>query len=129
MEFTLIDDGPSDDHVLPSYSTPGHMLFKVIGRDGFRPKDWEVELIDHGDGAPFWVIEGGFPDYWFNDLFASEIKCPGLYLIKNVIGHYHKGVWGFSDDDVEWETDDPIRIMWWHRLWAWLRRKELQELF
>ncbi|MER9496303.1 hypothetical protein NKI86_31565, partial [Mesorhizobium sp. M0320] len=54
-----------------------------------------------GDTSVFWINEGTGFDYWLDGHF--DLPGPGRYLISDVTGHYHRGDWGFTEDEEEWE--------------------------
>lgn len=112
-EITAVEGG--DAHEYPSYRDKGwvRVLVRDLG-ELTTPKRcrWEFEIIDYACGSSvFWLNEGQGLDYWLRD--SVEFPGPGLYMIDNVYGAYHRGTWGFDDDDEEWFWDPPRKLAWW----------------
>ena len=101
----------------PSYSTPGRILVEICcvscePRPLYR---YEIEVHSYDcDSSVFWIEEGAGFDWWFDH--EVDLELPGVYVIEGIVGHYHRGTWGFDDDNEEWEfsscrraTDEEIR--------------------
>lgn len=117
--FEIADDITisDDEYQLPSYSTPGRILVEIYSVSCWlRPLyRYEIEVLDYdGDSSVFWINEGVGFDWWFED--EVDLELPGVYVIEGIVGYYHRGAWGFDDDEEEWAftmcrraTDEEIR--------------------
>lgn len=105
------DIGREDEYELPSYGEYGKIIVEILGKVdvSWHPK-WEWEIDRHTyEGSAFWINEGMGIDYFVNSHILDDIPHEGIWVIDNIKGYYHKGEWGFTDDDEEWEWGD-IRL-------------------
>ncbi len=113
------------EYEYPSYSTPGSAVVIIYGTpapyaDGtpsvYR---WEQDMLEYDTSASsFWINEGEGWEHWIDQI---DFPGPGVYVIENIVGTYHKGEWGFTDDDVDWDHDPPRPARWsdlpWDNWW------------
>jgi hypothetical protein len=101
--FTFLEtDKEISEDSLPSYSKPGCLLVEILGPSPTGVYKYEYEVHDHdSDSSVYWVNNGMGFDYWL-DLYC-EFPGVGFYVIEGIVGSYHRGEWGFSDDDEDWE--------------------------
>ena len=113
VEFIILEPTEADEFQPPSYGKPGIILVKVMTplyeKEHSWQSDWEYEILDADeDSGVFWINEGTGYDWWLDA--HCQFKSPGTYLIKNVVGYYYRGTWGFDDDDESWVFDEPILV-------------------
>lgn len=98
----------------PKYSDPGEIVLQLYGpaepyaSGAPSVYRWSFDMIDH-DGCTFWIQEGEGFEYWVDQL---DFPHPGYWVIPNITGTYHRGEWGFTDDDVDWDHEDPRPARW-----------------
>jgi len=105
-EITVDDSGKEDEYDLPSYGEYGKIIVEVLGKidTTFNHCKWEWEIDRYTyEGSAFWINEGMGMDYFINSYILEDIPHEGIWVIDNIKGYYHKGDWGFTDDDEEWE--------------------------
>lgn len=116
MTLSAIDVGdPNGDETFKEvfdFSSPEDVLIYVTkdtcdreksgGWKNFRIEEWLVINCSNPDvtgAASYEQCYGGFLDYTIESL----IDCPGegWFVVEKVTGHYFKGEWGFTDDDMD----------------------------
>lgn len=107
MDFTFsaVDD-ESEDMQPPSYRDPGTILVQSFGEAG--PYDdgsksvyrFDVEVLNY-DGSACLIAEGEGFIFWLENV--DELTTPGIYVIEDIKGAYHRGDGWTTDDDVKWE--------------------------
>jgi hypothetical protein len=90
-----------DENDLPSYSTPGRILFRLIGSNEPAIKWTNVDPLDN-DGSTLWIAEGMGIDFWVEAHLDLDTQLDGYYVVEGITGTYHRGTWGFDDDHEEW---------------------------
>ena len=102
--------GEEEAENLPSYSTPGRVLFRLIEVPVFGDGTREIEIIAYdNDSGVFWASEGVGLEYLLTDIFGLEdiFSGPppiegGVYVLEGVYGEYTCGEWGYTDADEDW---------------------------
>lgn len=94
-QIVAFEDRAQDDFKPPSYKEPGQLLFGYFPIPNEKP---EVEVLGH-TGAAFWLVEGGFPDYWVADNVHLELE--GHYVLEGLTGHVIRSWEGEYDE--EWD--------------------------
>lgn len=104
-ELTAAED--RTDHEYPAYGTKGYVIVEVLQKIDipYHPGwEWEIDRYTYdSENSTFWLSEGMGIDYFINNFIGEDIPGPGIWMIEDVVGHYYKGDWGFTDDDEKWE--------------------------
>lgn len=105
------ESSEEEKYELPSYKDPGSVVFinhgtpEPYGNGDKSVYQYDIEILDYdSDSSILWIQEGEGLEYWIDQL---DLPGPGVYVIENITGTYYRGDWGFDDDDVEWNHDEP----------------------
>ena len=106
MQITETESEPGAE---PEYdlASPEDVVISVIDGAHFCKGLWpnyQIEgtyVIKGGNGAASaeWA-HGGFLDYTIEEM-VDEPKEPGFYVIEGITATFHKGEWGFTEDEFE----------------------------
>jgi hypothetical protein len=102
MEFTTKPaPEPEEDYVHPPYGIPGNIIFEVIeyhADNGLSiGESW-------ADGCIQWEVEGLGIKGVLEEMGVDHKEYrDGVYVVMDANAFYHKGTWGFDDDDVTYE--------------------------
>lgn len=112
--FISVKEEDEEDFLLPQYDKPGRILFRL-----YRDEDgsYGAEVYSHDeDSAVFWIVEGGFPDYWILDWINIELtEADGWFVVEGITGSAGvdwftgEGWEEFYPGDVRRATDEEIR--------------------
>lgn len=112
-DFQTLASGKSseEEYELPGYKDPGSIVFINYGAPEPYPNGtkslyrYEIDILSYdSDSSVMWINEGEGLEYWIDEI---DLPGPGVYVIENITGIYYRGTWGFDDDDVEWEHNEP----------------------
>lgn len=107
--FIPIEDD-DEEYELPPYGKADWLIVEVIHTDSVH---FPLSVEEHfygGEGSCFWINdEIGF-DYWIGMHFSKSEMSEGWWLIENITATYHHGDGWTTDDDVDYDFDDPVKL-------------------
>jgi hypothetical protein len=101
MNLITVKDDLDNDYQLPSYNTPGKIIFEIydIDQSAYSHRYLIEYAWDELDTSTFWINESIGLDYWINEHVNLD-QC-GWYVIEGITGSVYKDYWGEADE--EWD--------------------------
>lgn len=102
-ELAELTEQEEEDYKPPKYSDKGNLLV-YLEPTPLRHYRYDVTPVDYnGHSSIGYIVEGMGFEYWFDSYIDLDLE--GWYVIEGIHGIYHRGEWGYTDDDEEWHFD------------------------
>lgn len=116
--YFVVDDTAEYPEPKIKFSHPEDVIFFLVQDEfGYSVEDFQITNSYYTEEYVIGTLTydheyGGFFDYTLIDFAKAENLTEGVWVIEDTTGHYFRGEWGFSDDDLDiyWGEHRPATM-------------------